>query len=360
MKKFLIFPLLLFILLFTADCSLFRGLKLEPKPSDREVILEKKIQELEEEIRRLKEGSGLQIKEINQNIEDVKKLIELLKIKHGELPGVNFPIFVPENVVFCGEEVPLNKFNIRERLEQALINEMNRSSMALVFLRSGSWFPLIEQKIKEKNLPEDLKYIAAIESDLNPEAYSYAGAAGLWQFIKDTGRRYLKINSYIDERFDPEKSTEAARKHLGELYSELGDWPSALVGYNMHKDRYKKEKAKERASDFYEVRDIPSEALQYPFRAIAVKLIMEHPDKYGFPTLEELNKIKYKPYPIEAAMIDVGSRSERIVDIAKRLGMSYQEFRVLNPHILIKKNSYGEVVRDYLPRGKYRVYVLKK
>jgi len=331
----------------SASC-LFKSPELTPVVNPEDVF-QKKIQELEAEIRRLSEDA-----------ENLKKFIDLLKANQAKLSKRNLPIFIPEQVDFCGEAVPLDRFRTRERLEQALIVEMNRSAMCLVFLRTGRWLPLIEQKIKEMNLPEDLKYVAVIESDLNPETYSYAGAAGLWQFIRSTGQRYLKIGSYIDERLDPEKSTEAALKHLAELYSEFGDWPSVLAGYNMHKDRYKNARVKEQAQDFYAVRDIPIESLQYPFRAIATKLIMEYPDKYGFPSLAEIDKIKYQPYPVEAAIISVDYQTEKIVDIAQRLGMTYQEFRTFNPQVLVKKNNYGEVVRAHLPRGKHRLYIFKK
>ena len=337
----------LFIFLFNVSC-LFKKPQLTP-PVSQEDVFQAKIQELEEAIR-----------QVSENTENLKKFINLLKTNQGQFPKSNFPVFIPEHVDFCQEEVPLDRFRVRERLEQALINEMNRPAICLVCLRSGRWLPLIEQKIQEMNLPEDLKYVAVIESDLNPEAYSYAGAAGLWQFIKSTGKRFLKIDSYIDERLDSEKSTEAALGHLAELYTEFGDWPSALAGYNMHKDRYKNARTKEQAQDFYAVRDISNESLQYPFRAIAIKLIMEYPDKYGFPPIEEINEIKYKPYPVEAAIVSVDYRTEKIVDIAKRLGMTYQEFRAFNPHILVGKNSYGEVVRAYLPKGKYKLYIFKK
>ncbi len=344
MKNKIVFLSLIFLL--STSC-LFKKPELIPPPS-QEGVFQTKINELEEEIRRLSEDT-----------ENLKKFIGLLQAKQDAFPKGNFPVFIPEHVDFCQEEVPLNKFKVRERLEQVLINEMNRSAMCVVFLRSGRWFPLLEQKIKEMNLPEDLKYVAVIESDLNPEAYSYAGAAGLWQFIKSTGKRFLKIDSYIDERLDPEKSTEAALTYLVELYSEFGDWPSALAGYNMHKDRYKDARVKELAPDFYAVRDIPNESLQYPFRAIAVKLIMEHPDKYGFPPREEIEKIKYRPYPVESAIISIDYPREKIVDLAKRLGMTYSEFRALNPHILVQKNNYGEAVRAHLPRGKYKMYIKK-
>ncbi len=345
----LISPLLaVFLLLFTIDCFF-------KKPEiDSQIVLQEKIEKLEQELKQLKKEEDSQIKE----------LIYLINARQNELSKKSIYPFIPKEVIFCGEKVPLNRFDVRERLEWALMYESNRWATALIFLRSGRWFPMIEEKIKENNLPEDLKYIAAIESDLNPEASSSAGAKGLWQFIKDTARDLcnLRVDSYVDERLDYEKSTEAALEHLKELYQdpEISEWMSALVCYNMHRDRYVDEKKKERARDFYNVKDIPLQARRYPFLAIAVKLIMENPEKYGFPSLEEINKIKYKPYPAEAKIITVNYQTERIVEIAERLGMTYYEFRVLNPHILIKiKKVRGvyKVVRDYLPKGQYKIYV---
>lgn len=362
MRKITIF-FLSFILLFAVGCSRFKKiLTLEPKVSAQE----KRIQELEKELEYLKSYYDFQLEFLAQDLERFEEFIFLLKTQQDEFLGKSVYPFIPEEVEFCGEKVPLNRFGVKERLERALMYEMNRWAMALVFLRSGRWFPIIEEKIKEKNLPEDLKYIAVIESDLNLEAYSRAGAAGFWQFIEKTGKLYLVINSYIDERYDPERSTEAALKYFEDLHQEpgLNDWMSVLASYNMGKDRYLKEKIKERAQDFYDVQDIPLETRRYPFRAIAVKLIMENPEKYGFLSPEKINEVKYEPYPMEVQVITVTQQKERIVDIAQQLGMTYQEFRVLNPHILILKSerrrNYGEVIRDHLPRGHYRIYVLKK
>ena len=334
---------------------------LEPRISAQE----KRIQELEKELEYLKSYYDFQLEFLAQDLERLEEFISLFKTQQDKFSKKLICPFIPEEVEFCGEKLPLDRFGVRERLEWALMRETDRWAMALIFLRSGRWFPMIEQKIEERELPEDLKYVAVIESDLNPEAESNAGAVGLWQFIKDTATRMLGliVNSYIDERCDPEKSTETALKHLKELYWELGAWADALAGYNMNKDRYKEQKAKEQARDFYEVKDIPDQTQKYVFRAIAVKLIMENPEKYGYPSLEEINRIKYEPYPVEVRVITVASQRERIADIAQRLGMTYQEFRILNPHILIKmKKVRGvyRVVRDWLLKNKYKVYIKKK
>lgn len=338
MKKFLLFYFLI-VLLISEGCFVQKPEVVVPQETDNTVLYQK-IEELEQEIGRLKE--------LSVDIESLKKLIDWIKLKQDMEPSRYFRPFIPDNLVFCNEEVPLDRFEIWERLEFAILDELKRSGMILAILRSGRWFPMIEQKIKELGLPEDLKYVAVIESYLHPGAVSGAGAVGMWQFIKSTAKHAgLKVNSYIDERYDPEKATEAALKHLKELYLEFGNWPSALAGYNMHKDKYRAEQLRERARDFYEVKDIPIETQRYPFRAMAVKLIMEYPQKYGFPLPEDLNKIKYAPYPIEAQMVVV-AQGEKIIDLAKRLGMTYYEFRILNLHI-----------RSTLPRGKYKIYIKK-
>lgn len=347
----------LFILLFTVSCSLLSK-KIRLSPQEK---IEKLEQELRQELKLIKEEHHFQLELLAQDIRALEGFVYLLESQQDELREKTISPFIPESVIFCGEEIPLDRFEVRERLEWALMYEMDRWAMVLVFLRSGRWFPMIEQKIRERNLPEDLKYIVAVESDLNPEAVSSAGAVGLWQFIEDTAERLcgLRVDSYIDERYDFEKATEAALEHLKELHIEFRDWLSALAGYNMNKDRYREERIKERALDFYSVKDIPLQTLRYPFLVIATKLIMENPEKYNYPSLEEINKIKYKPYSIEARLITVTERRERIVDIAQRLGMTYQEFRVFNPHILIGIKD-KKVVRDYLPRGEYRIYVKTK
>ncbi len=345
------------ILLFLAGCWLKKDISLEPQI----IAQDEKIEELEKEIKYLKKNYQFQVEQVAQELEKIKEFILLLEARQGDISKASLRPFIPEEMEFCGEKVPLERFRVKERLESALSYELARSGISLVFLRSGRWFPLIENKIQEKNLPQDLKYVAAAESYLNPEAYSFAGAAGLWQFIRDTGRKCkLSINTYVDERFESEKSTEAALEHLRVLYLEFKNWPSAFAGYNMHKDRYKKALLKERSRDFYDVKDIPKESLEYVFRIIALKLIMEYPEKYGFPSINEINKLKYQPYPVEAKEVIVSGKAERIVEIASRLGMNYHEFRIFNPHIKVGKNSYGEVARDYLPKGKYKIYVLKK
>lgn len=355
MKKAFLF-LCLFIFLFASNCSLNKDVALESRLNNQE----KRIAELEKELERLKETCNSYFEAQAQEIEMLKEFISLLKGQQDKLFAKSMYPFIPEKVMFCDQEVPLERFDVRERLEWALRFEIDRWAMVLIFLRSGRWFPTIEEKIKELGLPDDLKYVAVVESDLDPKAYSFAGAVGMWQIIKSTGKNMmgLRINSYVDERCDPEKATEAALKHLKSLHQRLGEWPSALAGYNMNPDTYAGIKAKERAQDFYDVKPIPVETQRYPFLAIAVKLIMENPEQYGFPSLEQINELKYKPYDTELRIVVVNYQKEKIADIAARLGMNSYQFRVFNPH-LAPTDRRGKIIKDYLPQGKYRIYIKK-
>ena len=268
---------------------------------------------------------------------------------------------MPEEITFCKEKVPLEKEYVRERLLEALIIEINKSlDMRLIFLRTGRWFPFIESELRLEDLPIDLKYLVVIESNLNHMANSSKGARGLWQFDRRTARQRglrcgLRRDLWIDERYDPYSSTEAAIKYLKELYVEFGSWPSVFAAYNMNKDKYKEKLEEQETDSFYQVRQIPRETQRFVYRAIAVKLIMENPEKYGYPSWEIVNKKKYEPWEILTRKLIVeGSRNSRksIIDIVKELkgkhsNLTHRKFLDYNPHIL-----QGE-----LPPGTYTTYI---
>lgn len=358
MKKAAVF-LILSVFLFLTNCNFHKKFNLEI--TEKLNAQEKKIEKLQQQLQILEQNYQLKTEQQAKEIEKLKQFINLLQKYNRENAQTLINPFIPEKVTFCGQPVPLDKFKVRERLKRALQSEMTRWPMALIFLRSGRWFPMIEEKIRKLGLPYDLKYIPAIESDLNPETPpSYAGAAGMWQIIKSTARNImgLRVDYYLDQRYDPQASTQAALVHLQELYAEFNNWLSALAGYNMHKDRYREQMQAEGVDNFYEVIGIPIQTQRYVFRAIAVKLIMENPEKYGFPPLEKINEIKFQPYPVISKVITVKSQ-ESIPSIARRLGMSCYEFRTFNPHIA-PVNSRGNIIRDYLLRGKYKVYIKKE
>jgi hypothetical protein len=152
--------------------------------------------------------------------------------------------------------------------------------------RSTRYLPMIKETFQEYGLPEDLAYLAMIESGFNPNAYSPAGACGMWQFIKSTGLRYgLVINGYVDERRDPVKSTRAAAKYLSDLYKQFGSWYLAAASYNCGERRVEEELRKGNHCNFWELsahKCLPNETKNYVPQMIAATIIAKNPERFGF------------------------------------------------------------------------------
>jgi soluble lytic murein transglycosylase-like protein len=152
--------------------------------------------------------------------------------------------------------------------------------------RSTRYLPMIQGVFREYGLPEDLAYLAMVESGFNPQARSPAGACGLWQFIKGTGLRYgLVINGTVDERLDPDKSTRAAARYLLDLYKQFGSWYLAAASYNCGERRVQKELTKSNYKNFWELsanKCIPGETRNYVPQMIAATIIARNPQKFGF------------------------------------------------------------------------------
>ena len=185
--------------------------------------------------------------------------------------------------------------------------------------------------LKKNGLPEDLIYLACIESTLNPRAYSGAKAAGIWQFIPSAGKQYgLEINEYVDERYDPVKSTEAACRYLKSAYNKYGNWESAAASYNGGMGRITKElnaQGEKSAYDLYLV----DETARYIYRLIAMKLIMENPRAYGYKL-----KAGQLYQPVRTKTVDVNGPVEDWTAWAKKNGISYMQLREYNPWIRAK------------------------
>ena len=149
--------------------------------------------------------------------------------------------------------------------------------------RIYTYKPIILPILEEEGVPTELFYLAMIESGLNPKAYSYAHASGIWQFIASTGKMYgLKKNWWIDERRDFEKSTHAAAHYLKDLYKEFGDWYLAFAAYNCGSMRVKKEMKRSKSEDYWELNRLPSQTRNYVPNIMAAIFISNDPKKYGF------------------------------------------------------------------------------
>ncbi len=177
-----------------------------------------------------------------------------------------------------------------------------RDKFQLWLNRSARYLPAMKDIFKEKNLPEDLVYVALIESGFNPYAVSWARAVGAWQFMPGTGKLYgLKINWWIDERKDPIKSTNAAAELLKDLHGHFGSWPLALASYNAGAGKVQRAVLRTRSDDFWDLRAsrfIKPETKNYIPKFMAATIIAKNPEAYGF-TVENAEPYKYDEVVIE-------------------------------------------------------------
>ena len=174
----------------------------------------------------------------------------------------------------------------------------HRDNFSVWLSRSGRYLPMIQEQLRAAGLPEDLAYLAMIESGYNERAYSRAKAVGIWQFIKGTGKNYgLEINSYVDERRDPLKSTGAAVSYLGDLYSEFNSWYLAVAAYNAGEGKIRRAIKKYNTTDFWEIAQgnyLKLETKRYVPKLIAAIIIAKQPEKYGFDNIEYEPPLAYE------------------------------------------------------------------
>ena len=197
--------------------------------------------------------------------------------------------------VSSGWDLPnLNNVRVDSWIKLFSTDPQVKSRFAVWLDRKPQYEPMISAKLEEHNMPQDLIYLAMIESGFNPKAKSPAKAGGLWQFISETGRRYgLTVNKHVDERNQPEKATEAALSYLGELYDRFGSWYLAAAAYNTGENRVARimrevtgsEKGTD--ADYYRISSrLPRETQDYVPMMIAAGRISKDPGKYGFGASE--------------------------------------------------------------------------
>ncbi len=234
------------------------------------------------------------------------------KVQESRAPEVtyDFPVVVNRQVEFY-----LNLFQGRQR-------KYFRRWLA----RSTRYLPLIRRELQQAGLPADLAYLAMIESGFNPSAYSRAHAAGLWQFIRGTGRNYgLRIDSWVDERREPEKATRAAVAYLASLYNEFNDWYLAVAAYNAGEGKIRRAIKRYRTRDFWQLarhRYLRLETKRYVPKLIAAIMIARNPEKYGFTDVEYQDPVRYE-------MVKVPPRTD-LAAVAVAAGTSVKEIRRLN------------------------------
>lgn len=254
---------------------------------------------------------------------------------------------IPAHVEFAGKKIDMHRTDMFERLDRELTAmAYTHGNTLLQIKRANRYFPVMEPILKKNGIPTDLLYLACIESTLNPRAVSPAKAAGLWQFMPATAKEYgLEVNEYVDERFDPVKSTEAACRYLRKSYDRYGNWENTAASYNAGMGRVSSELAAQNVNSAYDLW-LADETMRYIYRLIAAKLLMENPKSFGyFITAEQL----YQPY--EYRTVDVSGPVEDWSVWALENGTSYYLLREHNPWIRSRSlpNKSGKTYTVNIP-----------
>lgn len=252
-----------------------------------------------------------------QKITDPKNTSDTYKIKALKLPP---------DLNLAGERVPLDMPDIKERMDrELLVNTYWQSNGLLLIKRAHKYFPILEPLLKKYGLPDDFKYLAVAESALIDETSS-AGAAGMWHFMKGTGKEYgLEINKNVDERYNIEKSTKVAAEYLIKAKERLGSWTLAAAAYNAGNYGIAKRLKTQGVTSYYDAL-LPDETERYVLRIIALKEVLSKPKKYGF--IFDQNDL----YTLQKTRtVKVDTVITNIAAFAKQFDTNYKELKLHNP-----------------------------
>lgn len=256
---------------------------------------------------------------------------------------------VPHKVNFAGQTFHIDDVERAERLDRELTAmTYTHGTTLLTIKRANRYWPLVVPVLEANGVPRDLFYLACIESNLNPRALSSAKAAGLWQFMPETGRQYgLEVNEWVDERYHPVKATEAACRYLKDAYRRYGSWESVAASYNGGMGRISSELSKQGVTSAFDLY-LAEETMRYPFRLLAMKLILEHPRDYGFRL--DASQL-YQPFEYEE--IEVSGPVDDWGQWALEHGSNYLQVRTHNPWIRSRSlpNKQGKVYKVAIPKA---------
>lgn len=237
-----------------------------------------------------------------------------------------FALTLPNELTFCDEKVPLERLEVRERLDrELLVNTYWQSNTLLAHKRAARWFPMIERILAEEGVPDDMKYIAVIESGLT-NITSPAGATGYWQFMKETAQMHgLLVNAEVDERYHMEKSTRAACTYLKNSYAKYGSWALAAASYNLGQGGVDKQLGRQKRDNYFDLL-LNEETARYVYRILAMKEILRDPERFGFHIRK---KDLYEPYRTTSTTIS-GPVAD-LTEWAIANGTDYKTVKLLNP-----------------------------
>lgn len=262
------------------------------------------------------------------------------------------PVEIPDKVKFAGEKVPMEYFDVRESLDRELLSTVYFHSQTIRYLKSmPRYFSMIEPILKANGVPEDFKYLCVAESGFDIRALSPAKAAGFWQLLESVAKENgLDVNAEVDERYHIEKATEVACRIFNAAYQKYGSWALVAAAYNGGRAGLDQKIAQQKVKSYYDMQFV-EETSRYVFRILALKLVMEDPEKYGF-------KVDKKDlYPvIETKGIEVKGSIADLPGWAINKGINFKILKMFNPWLrdLSLKNPGKKTYILKIPVSGYR------
>ena len=257
---------------------------------------------------------------------------------------------VPAFIEYAGQTYRFDRPDLYERMDRELVAfTYGHTNSVLMLKRAERMFSRVVPILKKNGVPEDLKYLMAIECNLDPKSVSSAGAAGPWQFLKATGRAYgLEVADEVDERYSIEKSTEAACKYLKEAYEKYGDWMTVAASYNAGQNGITQRIANQRqgkAMDLF----LPTETSRYMFRILTAKYFLENPEEFGF----HVEPDEVYTYPATKETVTVSEPIPNLTDFAEAHGTTYFFLKEANLWLRSDKltNKAGRTYKIVIPKS---------
>ncbi len=240
---------------------------------------------------------------------------------------------IPQTAYFCGEKVDLTNYYLRERYDRELLSfSYWHSQIFLMIKRANKYFPIIEPILESEGVPNDFKYLALIESSLDPRAISAAKAAGIWQILAETAKEYgLEVCEDVDERYNLEKATVMVCKYLKKTYEQTGNWSTAAASYNAGRGKVNSQIETQQTNNYFDML-FGEETNRYLFRMIIAKQILANPQKYGFYLKKE-----DLYYFVDSETVEVNCSIPNLTNFAKSYGINYQLLKDANPWLRTNK-----------------------
>lgn len=255
----------------------------------------------------------------------------IFSTSYNSVPKKNH-VDYPLDMDFCGEKVPTEQADVKERLDREMLVNINmNASTAILIKRANKVFPIIEPILAKNGIPDDFKYLAVIESGLI-NAVSPSGAKGVWQFMPATAKESkLEVTDQVDERYHIEKATQAACEYLLKAKNKLGNWTVAAASYNGGMTGLQNQITFQQSADYYNLW-LTDETARYVFRILALKEIMKNPEKYGYLIPKEALYTK-----LNTKKISIDSSITNLSTFAINQGINYKILKTHNQWLRDKK-----------------------